>query len=133
MTTAAGTDDAIAALLADLDAAASALDVDGFLRNFVDGPDTLFAMDGRILAGLPAIREAHRVGWSQLEAVAFRSTPRSIVRLSDDAVVVTAAGRSQRTTADGAWIARGYALTLVLVRRPEGWRVLQAHESIPRD
>jgi uncharacterized protein (TIGR02246 family) len=129
----AATDEgAIHALLVDLDTAASALDVDGFLHFFVDGPQTLFAVDGCISEGLPAIREMHRAGWSQLRTVTFRSTLRSILHLAADGVVVTAAGKALRTDADGTMVARDYALTLVLVRRPEGWRVLQAHESIPR-
>jgi uncharacterized protein (TIGR02246 family) len=126
-------DPALDALLAQLDAAASALDVDAFLGLFVDGPDALFAVDGQILQGMPAIRAMHRSGWSQLKSVAFRSVPVSVLRFGDDTAVLTAAGRSRRTTALGEDIERGYALTLVLVRRPGGWRVLQAHESIPRE
>jgi hypothetical protein len=75
---------ALDTLLAQLDAAASALDVDGFLRLFVDGPDALFAVDGQILEGMPAIRAMHRAGWAQLKSVAFRTVPVSVVKFGDD-------------------------------------------------
>ena len=123
---------AVNALLEQLDAAASALDVDGFLHLFVDGPDTLFAVDGRILQGMPAIRAMHRAGWAQLQSVAFRTVPVSVLWLGADTAVLTGAGRSRRTMGSGEEIERDYALTLVLVRTSQGFRVLQAHESIPR-
>jgi uncharacterized protein (TIGR02246 family) len=128
----AGDDAALIALLEQLDAAASALDVDGFLRLFVDGPDTLFAVDGRILQGMPAIRAMHEAGWAQLQSVAFRTVPVSVLWFGAEAAVLTGAGRSRRTTQSGENVERDYALTLVLVRTPLGFRVLQAHESIPR-
>ena len=123
---------AINALLEQLDAAASALDVDGFLRLFVDGPDTMFAVDGQILQGMPAIRAMHHAGWAQLQSVAFRTVPISVLWFGADAAVLTGAGRSRRTTGSGEEIERDYALTLVLIRTSQGFRVLQAHESLPR-
>ena len=124
-------DPTLEAFIAELDAAASARDVERFLDLFVDGPDLAFAFAGQVMLDMGSIRAMHRASWSKLSGVKFTTTPRRVVTLSPDVVVLTASGLAERIDASGAVATRPYAVTLVLVRRKGRWRVLQAHESVP--
>lgn len=122
---------AIEALLAELDAAASAKDIDRFLSYFIDGPAYALAFNGTVHASLADVRAFHLAAWADVVTLHFRT---KIVRLafpSDGVAVVAGLGRSQRTMKGGEARSGVYALSFVAIRRPEGWRVLQAHESTP--
>ena len=121
----------IAALLEALDAAASARDVERFLSFFVDGPDFAFAFNGTVRTRRADVRAFHVAAWAGVTAVSFRTTIERIAFPADDVAVVAGSGRSQRRLNSGESRAGAYALSLVVVRLPEGWRVLQAHESTP--
>ncbi len=120
---------AIAALVEALDAAASALDVDRFLSYFVDGPDFAFAFNGTMRTSRAAVRAFHLAAWSNVAKVSFHTTAERVAFPADGVATVSGIGRSQRMLAGGESRVGEYALLLVAVRRPEGWRVLQAHES----
>jgi uncharacterized protein (TIGR02246 family) len=120
---------AIAALVDALDAAASALDVDRFLSYFVDGTDFAFAFNGTVRTSRAAVRAFHVAAWASVAEVSFHTTLERIAFPADGVATVSGIGRSQRLLAGGEARAGEYALSLVAVRRPEGWRVLQAHES----
>jgi len=122
---------AIAALLDALDAAASAQDVDRFLSYFVDGPDFAFAFNGTVRTRRAEVRAFHVAAWAGVADVSFHTTVERIAFPARDVAVVAGIGRSQRMLKSGESRAGAYALSLVIVRRPEGWRVLQAHESTP--
>lgn len=125
-------DDRVAAeLLAALDAAASARDVEAFCALFADSVQTLLAIEGEVIGGLARIRDAHSRWWSGLRKAVFRTTVRCAIRLGDRSLLVTAEGESRRTWAhDGSSVQQRYAMTLLLVLEPAGWRVLQLHESL---
>lgn len=122
--------DEIHTFLASLDRVASMRDDAAFAELFVDGPDTLLAIQGEIIEGRTSIQVVHRDAWAGLQKLLFRTTPRSIVHLDDDTVLATCLGDSDRTTIEGTRIQRGYAVSFLMVRRPEGWRIRQAHESL---
>ena len=121
----------IAALLAALDAAASAKDVERFLSFFVDGPDFAFAFNGAVRTKLAEVRAFHQAAWAHVATLSFRSAIEHIAFPAVGVASVAAVGRSLRTLESGETRAGTYALSLVVVKRPEGWRVLQAHESTP--
>jgi len=120
---------AIAAFLDAQDAAASALDVDRFLSHFVDAPDFAFAFNGSVRTSRAAVRAFHLAAWANVAGVSFRTTIERVAFPADGIAAVTGTGRSQHTQADGEIRPGEYALSLLTVRRPEGWRVLQPHES----
>jgi uncharacterized protein (TIGR02246 family) len=122
---------AVAALLEALDAAASAKDIDRFLSYFVDGPDFAFAFNGAVRTNVSEVRAFHVAAWADVVALAFETSIERIAFPADDVAVLAGIGRSQRTLKNGDSRSGVYALSLVVVRRPEGWRVLQAHESTP--
>lgn len=122
---------AVVALVAELDAAASALDVDRFLDLYVDGPDFAFVFNGTMRTTLEEVRAFHEAAWSSVRAVAFRTQVEHIAFPAPGVATLCATGSSERTLATGERRAGTYALMLVLVRRAPGWRVLQCHESTP--
>ncbi len=122
---------AVAALLEALDAAASAKDIDRFLSYFVDGPDFALAFNGTVHTSLDEVRAFHVAAWADVVTLAFETSIERIAFPADDIAVLAGIGRSRRTLKGGEARSGVYALSLVVVRRPEGWRVLQAHESTP--
>ena len=120
---------AIAALLDDLDAAASALDVDRFLSYFVDGPEFAFVFNGTVRSSLSEVRAFTLAGWANVAQISFHTEIERIAFPAAGVAIVAGLGRSRRTLKDGQTRAGVYALSLVIVRGPDGWRVLQAHES----
>jgi uncharacterized protein (TIGR02246 family) len=123
----------IAKLVTEVDEAASALDVERFLRTFVDGPHLAYAVDGRLHTGLAEVRAAHTASWAALKAGRFRSTVTRAVALGSGAVAVAATGQSEVTLKTGETKTGHYAVTAVVVRTPDGWRILQVHESAVGD
>ena len=121
----------VAALLEALDAAASAKDVDRFLSFFVDGPDFAFAFNGAVRVSPAEVRAFHVAAWADVATLAFRTAIERLAFPAENIAVVTGLGRSERTLKSGEARSGLYALSLVMIRRKEGWRVLQAHESTP--
>jgi uncharacterized protein (TIGR02246 family) len=122
---------AVVALLEALDAAASARDIDRFLSFFVDGPGFALAFNGTAHTTLDQVRAFHVAAWDGVVTLAFHTAIERIAFPAEDIAVLTGLGRSQRTLQNGEARSGVYALSLVVTRRPEGWRVLQAHESTP--
>ena len=133
MTLSRDTDDrtSIVALVTELDAAASALDVDRFLNLFVDGPDFAFVFNGTVQTTIAEVRASHKAAWSKVRAVTFRTSLGHIAHPAPGVATLCATGSSDRVLVTGEHRTGGYALMLVLVRRSTGWRVLQCHESTP--
>jgi len=122
---------AILALVAELDTAASALDIDRFLDLYVDGHDFAFVFNGTTRTTLAEARAFHEAAWSNVRAVAFRTQVGHIAFPAPGVATLCAPGTSERTLVTGERRTGRYALMLVLVRRASGWRVLQCHESTP--
>jgi len=120
---------AVVALVAELDAAASALNVDRFLDLYVDGPDFAFVFNGTMRTTLAEARAFHEAAWSNVRAVAFRTQVGHIAFPAPGVATLCATGTSERMLVTEERRAGAYALMLVLVRRAPGWRVLQCHES----
>jgi uncharacterized protein (TIGR02246 family) len=122
---------AIEALVVELDAAASARDVERFLALFVDGPDFAFGFNGVIRTSRDEVRSFHESAWSGIRELAFHTAVQRLAFPATDVATLCATGRSARTLVTGERSTGTYALMLAIVRKPEGWRVLQAHESTP--
>ncbi|HEX6536993.1 MAG TPA: SgcJ/EcaC family oxidoreductase [Gemmatimonadaceae bacterium] len=122
----------IAAVLAALDSAASARDVDRFFGYFVDGPSFAYVFDGRVMRSLDEVRAMHRRSWASLREARFHTATPRVAVVAPGVATAVAAGHSERVRADGTAQSGDYAVMLLLVKDGGRWRVLQAHESTTR-
>lgn len=104
-------------------------DIEGFLDDYLDSPQTAFVGGSGVIRGLDEIRRRYRAGyWST-------GRPRDLLRFEDlevqrlGAEHALAIGRyilsdpaTDQTTGHGVF-------SLVLVRTPQGWRIIHDHSS----
>ncbi len=122
----------LASLLADVDAAASALDADRVAAFLLDSPGFAWTFNGRTLTSVAEVRDAHAQAWRDVASASFTTGEPRVALIGADRAVLTATGRSERTFRDGRRMSRDYAITLYVVRSAAGWRIVQAHESTPQ-
>ena len=120
---------AILALVAALDQAASARDIDRFLGLFADSADFAFGFNGALRTSRQDVRDFHQAAWAGVRELAFHTSVEHIAIPAPGFATLCATGCSTRTLAGGERTRGTYALMLALVHAPQGWRVLQAHES----
>ena len=122
----------LAALLADIDAAASARDADRVVAFLLDSPGFAWTFNGRTSTSVAEVRDAHADAWRDVSSATFTTGEPRVAMIGADRAVLTASGRSERTYRDGRRMSRDYAVTLYVVRTAVGWRIVQAHESTPQ-
>lgn len=118
-------------LLTEMMAAANAHDTDRYMMAFMRGPDVVFAFNGTIIQGWADLDAQQLKWWNNGKSdvvYAERGAP-VITVLARDAAVVTMGLDSHRTMANGQAVTGTAVVTMVWQKRPEGWRVVQAHES----
>ncbi len=113
--------------------AANAHDTERYMKAFVRAPSTVFSFNGVELDGWEAI-EAQQLKWwnyGKSDVVyTLHGTPR-IEALSPESAVVTMALESRRTLPTGQPAVGGAIVTMAVRKLPEGWRIVQGHESTP--
>jgi SnoaL-like domain len=122
----------LAALLADLDAAASTLDSARFVAFLYESPGFAWTFNGRMATTVAEVRDWHHASWSRLANARFVTGEPRVAMIGADRAILTASGHSERTTRDGEQTSGDYAITLYVVRTATGWRIVQGHESTVR-
>ena len=121
-------------LIGEMVIAANAHDTDRYMQTLIHDQSALFVFNGAVIYGWADIAAQQRKWWNNGKSDVVYSD-RGMTRytvLSRDAAVVTIGLDSRRTLADGK-IGTGTAIvTMVWQRRPEGWRIVQEHESTAR-
>lgn len=110
----------------------SPLDFDGFMLRYLNDPETVFANAGRIWKGWDAIRAAHEKIWAGWTDANFGYHTITTAVLGNDAATTTIEGDYSITSKSGQVTTGSYIATLVWQRTPQGWRIVQGHESFPR-
>ncbi len=124
--------DPTAEVVAALDASTEAWnagDLEGFLEPYLDSPETTYIGGSGLLRGKDAIRESYRRSYWRTGAPEDRLSFREIEVRSLGPEHALAVGRyvvANRAT--GEQTATGL-FCLVLVRTPQGWRILHDHSS----
>ena len=121
-------------LLAEMLLAANAHDTDRYMAAFLRGPSLVFSFNGMIIQGWPEL-EAQQLKWwnnGKSDVVYAERRPAIITVLSREAAVVTMELESHRTAVNGQQGTGIAVVMMVYQKRPEGWRVVQAHESTAR-
>jgi len=94
-------------------------------------PSTELIFNGEPIVGWDAIYAKQREWWQNGKTdVVYVPRGRPDVRLlSPDLAVTTLLMKSTRTMPDGSIKEGNFAVSAIWKKRPEGWRILYAHES----
>jgi ketosteroid isomerase-like protein len=125
---------AVTPLLAELQASANAHDTDRHLAAYAREPSLIFILNGRIVRGWDQLHELQRQWWSDGKARgSYTYLDRPILEaLGDDAGLTTFLIAARKEEVDGRVLERTLAYSALWRRRPEGWRIVFAHESSDR-
>lgn len=118
-------------ILEQMEKIANSHDVDAFMNFYEKSPSMVFVFNGSEVHGFDALRADQAKWWQDGKsdvAYAHEAAPEFTV-LGPDAAVVTLNESSTRTLPDGAKTRGTVVITEVFERRPEGWRIVYAHES----
>jgi ketosteroid isomerase-like protein len=121
----------VASLLAQMGAAANAHDVERHVGFYAHDPTVTFIFNGKAIIGWAAIRDNQREVWRNGTSdvvYTMRGVPQ-FSTLSANVVITTIFLHSRRTTPEGGTRESEFAISSVWQKRPEGWRVVYAHES----
>ena len=124
----------IAPLLEDLFASANAHDADRHVALYWRDAALIFIVNGEIIRGWDAYREVQRKWWDDGRATGtyvLVGGP-AYEALDDDCGLTTFAMRARSKSPDGRIGERQIVFTGLWRRRPEGWRIVYAHESSTR-
>ncbi len=118
-------------LLAEMEASANAHDTDRHLAAYSKDSALTFIINGEIIRGWEALRERQRHWWSDGKATgvyAYLGNP-TFEAFSKDLGLTTHLIAARASLTDGQVRERQLAFTALWSRRPEGWRIIYAHES----
>lgn len=121
----------IDSLMADQVPAANAHDAERFLAAFAQDSTLLFVFNGTIIRGYQPLLEQQRKWWSNGTAgvVYERTAPPEITILAPGVALAVDRLASHHTLPSGEVRTGDFVVMLVWRLRPEGWRIVAAHES----
>jgi len=118
-------------LLAEMEASANAHDTDRHMAAYSRDSALIFIINGEIIRGWDAVRERQREWWNNGKATGvyeYLGEPTCEV-LGEDLGLTTHLISARASLWDGQMRERQLAFTALWSRRPEGWRIIYAHES----
>jgi ketosteroid isomerase-like protein len=121
----------IAPLLAEMQAAANAHDIDRHLSFYVREPSLLVVFNGQPIIGWEALREKQRQSWNDGKTdVVYTLVGEPDYRMpAPGLVMVTSILTGSRTLPSGEVGNTAFGISALWQKRPEGWRIIHAHES----
>jgi len=121
----------ITPLFAEMQAAAKVHDTDRHLAFYAREPSLLFIINDQRITGWETLRIKQRQWWNDGRSdVVYTPMGEPDYRmLGPGLVVVTYFLTSRRTLASGEIRVSGFGISAIWQKRPEGWRIIYAHES----
>ena len=89
--------------------------------------------DGNMSIGWQAFGRGQQSYWATLSGAAYVPQQTRITVLDPNTVLVVKSGTATATPIHGPPQRGGFVQTMLWQRRPEGWRVVHAHESTRPD
>ena len=125
---------AIEPLMAKMVAAANAHDTDAFMAAYLRSPDFVFAINGEVIRGWDALHAQQLKWWNNGKSDARYTQVGSpqFVALGSDVELVTWPLAAHRTSPEGKIVDYNLVVTYVWQRLPQGWRIVQGHESFAK-
>ncbi len=111
--------------------AANAHDTDRFLTSYLHDSTFVLVFNNQVIHGFAAVRDQQLKWWNngKSDVVYSERLPSEFTVVSPTIVLVTQQLSSKRTLPTGETRGGDFVATTVWQRRPEGWRVVEAHES----
>jgi len=121
-------------LVDSLMVAANAHDTDRFLASYLHDSTLVVVFNGVATHGFQAVRDQQLKAWNNgaSDVVYSAHQPSEIAALTADVVLATDFLSSRRTLPTGEVRTTDVTVTMVWQKRPEGWRIVQVHESTVR-
>jgi ketosteroid isomerase-like protein len=121
----------IAPLFAEMQAAANAHDTDRHIAFFAREPSLLFIINDEAIIGWEALREKQLQWWNngKTDVVYTQVGQPDYMMPAPGLVMLTHFLTSRRTLPSGEKRTDGFGISLLWQRRPEGWRIIHAHEA----
>ena len=121
----------IAPLFAEMQAAANAHDTDRHLAVYAREPSLLFVINDEAIHGWEALREKQLRWWNNGKSdVVYTQVGEPDYRMpAPGLVMLTHFLTSRRTLPTGETRNTGFGISALWQKRPEGWRIIYAHES----
>ena len=118
-------------LLDEMTVAANAHDTDRFLATYLHNPDLVFVFNGDVIKGIDSVRTLQLQWWNngKSDVVYVERAPAEITALTPDIAIVVQEMQSRRMLPRGKVSSGNFAVMDVWQKRPEGWRIIQVHES----
>lgn len=111
--------------------AANAHDTDRFMASYLHDASLVFVFNGVVYNGWDSLHAQQLKWWSDGKSgvVYSQRGPTEFTVLGPDAVVAMSPLQSRRTLANGEVSAGEFTVTAVWQKRPDGWKIVQGHES----
>ena len=121
----------IAPLFAEMQAAANAHDTDRHVSFYARVPSLLFIINDQPIIGWEALRDKQRQWWNNGKTdVVYTQVGEPDYRMPGlGLVMVTHFLTSRRTLPGGEVRITNFGISALWQKRPEGWRIIHAHES----
>lgn len=115
-----------------MEAAANVHDAEKHISFYANEPDLLFVINDRAIVGWNALLKQQRQWWHNSKSdVKYEMVGEPDFRMpAPGLVMVTYFLRSHRTLSDGRTSDSGFGISALWQKRPEGWRIIYAHESM---
>jgi len=117
-------------LLDDQIQAANAHDTERFLTTYLHDSTLVFVFNGGVVQGYDALHAIQLKAWSSSPDVVYTLRGPTTYRvLSPTIALATMLLGSRRTAPSGEVKTNELTVTMVWQKRPEGWRIVEGHES----
>jgi len=121
----------ITPLFTEMQAAANAHDTDRHLAFYAREPSLLFIINDQRIIGWEALRDKQRQWWNDGKTdVIYTQVGQPEYRMPGPGLVMlTHFLTSHRSLPSGETRVTGFGISALWQKRPEGWRIIHAHES----
>ena len=124
-------EDAVLARLAEIQAAAQALDADKVFSFVVDNDRGALIQNGQFYLTRKEALESTRRGFQVLQKIEYKFNQQHVTFPSPSVALATGEGVSSATTVDGRTFTTAFTQSVLLTLTNNEWKVFHAHRSFP--
>ncbi len=111
----------------EMDAAASTVDEQAYANMFIQTDELAVASQGKLFPSFDAVRDTIHAHMSMMQKQNIETTGEQIFVIDKEHAVITTSKATKATLKNGAEIEMPYALTILLVKRNDEWKIAHYH------